>query len=213
MRGNVRRGLRFRLLRSYRLGHAWLWDEWSHALQERVVDSASSPRDRTKKLGFMFAYVDKSATCLSRSSGTSRTHVRGGRAVPAPRHGAIWAATSGRGGRLESTRIELRRHLRGDPCVERRSAVRGLNVRVVNAAAILGGGDRSSSRRVPPVRCMAGIVRPTDDGWARGLRVRRPASWWRSAGRPRDRGLSQLSCRGAAGRARVLAGDRPSGPR
>ena len=36
---NVRRGIPLpALLRSYRLGHAWLWDRWSRALQERVAD-------------------------------------------------------------------------------------------------------------------------------------------------------------------------------
>src|SRR4051794_2047249 len=36
LRGNVRRGLPLAVvLRSYRLGHAWLWEQWSEALQER----------------------------------------------------------------------------------------------------------------------------------------------------------------------------------
>ena len=40
VRGNVRRGIPLpALLRSYRLGHAWLWERWSQALQDDVQDS------------------------------------------------------------------------------------------------------------------------------------------------------------------------------
>ena len=37
-----------RLLRSYRLGHAWLWERWSQALQERVSDSGELAPARTR---------------------------------------------------------------------------------------------------------------------------------------------------------------------
>ena len=108
MRGNVRRGLPLSvLLRSYRLGHAWLWDEWSHALQERVEDSGELAAGQDQSSAFMFAYVDKVSDVLVEEFGNERERmVRGAEQVRAETTRAILGGEpGGRGGRLESTRI------------------------------------------------------------------------------------------------------------
>jgi DNA-binding PucR family transcriptional regulator len=84
MRGNVRRGIPLAaLLRSYRLGHAWLWEHWSQALQERVEDSGELAAGQEASSAFMFAYVDRVSDVLVDEFGTERermmrsaTHLR-----------------------------------------------------------------------------------------------------------------------------------------
>jgi DNA-binding PucR family transcriptional regulator len=73
IRGNVRRGLPLAvLLRSYRLGHAWLWQQWWEALQERVDDSGELAAGQDESSAFMFAYVDRMSTVLVEEFGTER---------------------------------------------------------------------------------------------------------------------------------------------
>ncbi len=73
LRGNVRRGIPLAaLLRSYRLGHAWLWERWSQALQERVEDSGELAAGQDQSSAFMFAYVDRLSDALVEEFGTER---------------------------------------------------------------------------------------------------------------------------------------------
>jgi DNA-binding PucR family transcriptional regulator len=73
LRGNVRRGLPLAiLLRSYRLGHAWLWQQWSEALKERVDDSGELAAGQDESSAFMFAYVDRISATLVEEFGTER---------------------------------------------------------------------------------------------------------------------------------------------
>ena len=60
------------LLRSYRLGHAWLWEKWSEALQERVEDSGELVAGQDESSAFMFAYVDRISGALVEEFGTER---------------------------------------------------------------------------------------------------------------------------------------------
>jgi hypothetical protein len=73
LRGNVRRGIPLAaLLRSYRLGHAWLWERWSQALSERIEDSGELAAGQDQTSAFMFAYVDKVSDLLVEEFGTER---------------------------------------------------------------------------------------------------------------------------------------------
>jgi len=140
----VRRGMPLSvLLRSYRLGHAWLWDEWSHALQERVEDSGELAAGQDQSSAFMFAYVDKVSDRLVEEFGNERERmVRGAEQLRAETTRAIL------GGEpvdeeVASSRLgyELRRHHVAIRVSSGASAVRGLERAVHEAAAILGAGD------------------------------------------------------------------------
>ena len=73
LRGNVRRGIPLAaLLRSYRLGHAWLWEHWSRALQDRVEDSGELAAGQDQSSAFMFAYVDRVSDAMVEEFGTER---------------------------------------------------------------------------------------------------------------------------------------------
>jgi DNA-binding PucR family transcriptional regulator len=73
LRGNVRRGLPLAVvLRSYRLGHAWLWEVWTEALQKRVEDSGELAAGQDESSTFMFAYVDRISGALVEEFGTER---------------------------------------------------------------------------------------------------------------------------------------------
>ncbi len=73
LRGNVRRGIPLAaLLRSYRLGHAWLWERWSQALSERIEDSGELAAGQDQTSAFMFAYVDKVSDLLVAEFGSER---------------------------------------------------------------------------------------------------------------------------------------------
>ena len=73
LRGNVRRGIPLAaLLRSYRLGHAWLWERWSQALSERIEDSGELAAGQDQTSAFMFAYVDKVSDVLVEEFGSER---------------------------------------------------------------------------------------------------------------------------------------------
>jgi PucR C-terminal helix-turn-helix domain/GGDEF-like domain len=79
LRDNVRRGIPLpAVLRSYRLGHAWLWERWSQALQERVADSGELAAGQDQSSAFMFAYVDKVSNALVEEFGTERDRMARG---------------------------------------------------------------------------------------------------------------------------------------
>jgi hypothetical protein len=60
VRGFVHRGIPLpAVLRSYRLGHGWLWDRWCRALQERIGDADEFLAAQEHRSAFMFAYVDQ----------------------------------------------------------------------------------------------------------------------------------------------------------
>jgi hypothetical protein len=73
MRGNVRRGIPLAAeLRGYRLGHAWLWDRWSRALQQRIRDPDELIAAQELSSGLIFAYVDRVSDVLVDEYGSER---------------------------------------------------------------------------------------------------------------------------------------------
>jgi DNA-binding PucR family transcriptional regulator len=77
--GLVRRGIDVAaLLRSYRIGHAWLWDHWSRALHERVTDSEQLLAAHDASSAFMFAYVDLISDTLVEQYGSERQRLKRG---------------------------------------------------------------------------------------------------------------------------------------
>ena len=72
MRANVRRGIPLPAeLRAYRLGHAWLWDRWTRALQERIADPDELIAAQETSSACIFAYIDRVSDSSSRSTGPS----------------------------------------------------------------------------------------------------------------------------------------------
>jgi hypothetical protein len=144
LRGNVRRGIPLAaLLRSYRLGHAWLWERWSRALQERVADSGELAAGQDRSSAFMFAYVDRVCDVLVEEFGTERERMmRGASQLRAETARAILAGepvdeevASGRLG------YELRRRHVALRIAGTGSEVSGLERAVNEAAAALGTAD------------------------------------------------------------------------
>lgn len=144
LRGNVRRGIPLAaLLRSYRLGHAWLWERWSQALQERLQDSGELVAGQDHSSAFMFAYVDRVSDALVEEFGTERERMmRSASQLRAETVRTILAgepvdeeAASGRLG------YELGRHHVALRIAGSGSEVRGLERAVSEAAAALGAGE------------------------------------------------------------------------
>jgi hypothetical protein len=144
LRGNVRRGLPLSvLLRSYRLGHAWFWERWSAALQERVVDSGELAAGQDQSSAFMFAYVDKVSDALVEEFGSERERML--------RSAAQIRAETVRGilraepvdAELASRRLgyQLHRHHVALRVSSGASAVDGLERAVGEAAAALNAGE------------------------------------------------------------------------
>jgi DNA-binding PucR family transcriptional regulator len=72
-RGLVRRNIPLTAqLRSYRLGHAWLWERWSRALKRRVEDSDELAAAQDQGSAFMFGYVDTICDRLVEEFGSER---------------------------------------------------------------------------------------------------------------------------------------------
>jgi hypothetical protein len=144
LRGNVRRGLPLAvLLRSYRLGHAWLWEQWSGALQERVDDSGELAAGQDESSAFMFAYVDRISGALVEEFGTERERMlRSADQLRAETVRLILA-----GGPIDteaaSRRLgyELGRHHVAMRVSSGASEVEGLARAVGEAAAALAGGE------------------------------------------------------------------------
>ena len=79
LRGNVRRGIPLPAeLRGYRLGHAWLWDRWMHALQERIDDPEELMAAQELSSALIFAYVDRASDVLVEAYGTERERMMRG---------------------------------------------------------------------------------------------------------------------------------------
>jgi len=73
MRDNVRRGIPLPAeLRGYRLGHAWLWDRWARALQERIHDPEELIAAQDVSSALIFAYVDRVSDALVEEYGSER---------------------------------------------------------------------------------------------------------------------------------------------
>jgi DNA-binding PucR family transcriptional regulator len=144
LRGNVRRGIPLpALLRSYRLGHAWLWERWSQVLLERVEDSGELAAGQDQSSAFMFAYVDKVSDVLVDEFGSERERMM--RGASQLRAETVRAILSGEAIDEEaaSRRLgyELRRHHVAMRVSSGASEVRGLERAVTEAAAALGAGD------------------------------------------------------------------------
>jgi DNA-binding PucR family transcriptional regulator len=144
LRGNVRRGLPLAvILRSYRLGHAWLWETWSEVLQERVDDSGQLVAGQDESSAFMFAYVDRISDALVEEFGTERERML--RSAEQLRADTVRAIVGG--GAIDpeaaSRRLgyELRRHHVAMRVSSGASEVEGLERAVREAAAALTGGE------------------------------------------------------------------------
>jgi hypothetical protein len=143
VRGNVRRGLSLAVvLRSYRLGQAWLWEQWSQALARRVVDSGELAAGQDSSSTFMFAYVDRLSAALVEEFGTERERlIRSAEQVRTET-----ARTVLDGGPIDidvaSRRLgyELRRHHVALRLSSGAHAVAGLERAVGEAAATVGVG-------------------------------------------------------------------------
>ena len=144
MRGNVRRGIPLPSeLRGYRLGHAWLWDRWMRALQERIHDPEELIAAQDVSSALIFAYVDRVSDVLVEEYGTERERMmrgattcarrRCGRSSPGSRSTrrrctAGWATTSGAGTWPSASRLGT-------------SEVRGLERAAREAAAAVASGE------------------------------------------------------------------------
>ncbi len=81
MRANVRRGIALPAeLRAYRLGHAWLWDRWTRALQERIADPEELIAAQELSSACIFAYIDRVSDQLVEEYGTERERMMRGAA-------------------------------------------------------------------------------------------------------------------------------------
>jgi DNA-binding PucR family transcriptional regulator len=81
MRANVRRGIPLPAeLRAYRLGHAWLWDRWARALQERIPDPEELIAAQETSSACIFAYIDRVSDQLVEEYGTERERMMRGAA-------------------------------------------------------------------------------------------------------------------------------------
>ena len=81
MRANVRRGIPLPAeLRAYRLGHAWLWDRWARALQERIADPEELIAAQEMSSACIFAYIDRISDQLVEEYGTERERMMRGAA-------------------------------------------------------------------------------------------------------------------------------------
>lgn len=81
MRANVRRGIPLPAeLRAYRLGHAWLWDRWTRALQERIADPDELIAAQELSSACIFAYIDRVSDQLVEEYGTERERMMRGAA-------------------------------------------------------------------------------------------------------------------------------------
>jgi hypothetical protein len=144
LRGNVRRGLPLAVvLRSYRLGHAYLWENWSEALRERVDDSGELMAAEDASSAFMFAYVDRVSAVLVEEFGTERERML--RSAEQLRLDTVRAIVGGDPIDTEaaSRRLgyELRRHHVAMRVSSGASEVNGLERAVGEAVAALTGGE------------------------------------------------------------------------
>jgi hypothetical protein len=144
LRGNVRRGIPLAvLLRSYRLGHAWLYERWSEAMQERVDDSGELAAGQDEGSAFMFAYIDRVSGVLVDEFGTEQEQML----RSAEQLRADTAREILRGDPIDteaaSRRLgyELRRHHVAMRVSSGASEVEGLERAIGEAAGALAGGE------------------------------------------------------------------------
>jgi DNA-binding PucR family transcriptional regulator len=144
MLGNVRRGIPLAaLLRSYRLGHAWLWGQWMQALQARIREPDELIAAQEFTSAFMFGYTDRVSDLLVDEYGSERERLmRGTAQLRAEMVRAILAGEpvdeetlTGRLG------YEIRRHHVALRISSRATEVRGLERAIREAAAALGPGE------------------------------------------------------------------------
>jgi hypothetical protein len=80
-RGMVHRGIAVpTLLRIYRIGHAWLWDSWSQALEARIEDPDVLSAAREYSSALLFAYVDRMSDVVVETYGSERERLSRGAA-------------------------------------------------------------------------------------------------------------------------------------
>jgi DNA-binding PucR family transcriptional regulator len=144
MRGNVRRGIPLPAeLRGYRLGHAWLWERWMRALQERITDPDELIGAQDVSSALIFAYVDRVSGILVEQYGTERERMmRGASQLRAEMVRAILAREpldeETLDGRLG---YDVRRRHVAMRISSRTSEVRGLERAAREAAAAVASGD------------------------------------------------------------------------
>jgi DNA-binding PucR family transcriptional regulator len=131
------------LLRSYRLGHAYLWEQWSETLRERIDDSGELMAGQDASSAFMFAYVDRVSAALVEEFGTERERML--RSAEQLRLDTVRAIVGGDPVDTEaaSRRLgyELRRHHVAMRVSSGASEVNGLERAVGEAVAALAGGE------------------------------------------------------------------------
>ncbi len=144
MRANVRRGIPLPAeLRAYRLGHAWLWDRWARALQERIADPEELIAAHKMSSACIFAYIDRVSDQLVEEYGTEREQMmRGAAQLRAETVRAILAREA-----LDEETLpgrlgyDVRRWHLAMRVSSGTSEVRGLERAVREAAAALGPGE------------------------------------------------------------------------
>lgn len=78
VRGVVRRGIELPvLLRSYRLGHEWFWDEYARALRERIPDGDRLALALQHASAFCFAYTDRISGLVVETYGVEHGRLAG----------------------------------------------------------------------------------------------------------------------------------------
>jgi hypothetical protein len=144
IRGNVRRGIPLPAeLRGYRLGHAWLWDRWMRALQERVHDPEALMAAQELSSALIFSYVDRASDVLVEEYGTERERML--RGASQLRAETVRAILSGEPLDEETLHGRLgydvrRRHV-AVRVASRTSEVRGLERAAREAAAAVAPGE------------------------------------------------------------------------
>lgn len=144
MRGLVRRGITVAaLLRTYRLGHAWLWDRWSQALKDRIDEQDELEAARDVSSAFMFAYVDRVSDILVEEYGTERERVV--RGVAQLRADTVRTVLAGDAldEEVAVSRLgyELRRQHLALRVWSASNEIRGLGRAATEAAGVLGPGE------------------------------------------------------------------------
>ena len=143
LHSNVRRGIPLAtLLRSYRLGHAWLWEQWSQALQQRVDDSGQLAAGQDQSSAFMFGYIDKLSDLVVQEFGNERERMmRGAEQLRAETVRSILAGQPiDEEGASRRLGYELGRLHVAFRVARAGSEVRGLERAVEEAAAVLDAG-------------------------------------------------------------------------
>jgi DNA-binding PucR family transcriptional regulator len=141
VRSFVRRGIALPvLLRSYRLGHAWLWERWWQELQLRTTDPAELLAAEDPSSAFMFAYVDRMSDVLVEEFGSERERLV--RSAVQLRAETVRAILGGDAVNEDVAGVRLGYELRREHVALRlwggASEVRGLERAAAEAAAALG---------------------------------------------------------------------------